>query len=69
MFLLDPSEEAKGEQAEEGEGEETPIELNPPIQPPKRAPLPHKTCSIHFRTVPATVPLAEIENVVLKFFR
>jgi hypothetical protein len=32
----------------------------------KRAPLPHKTCSIHFRTVPVAVPLAEIENVTFE---
>ncbi|KAL7069730.1 hypothetical protein ACQ4LE_011169 [Meloidogyne hapla] len=63
--VLDASDDAKrvDEGADEGEEQENLMELNPPIQPLKQAPLPHKTCSIHFRTVPSTVPLAEIENL------
>nr|CAD2164135.1 unnamed protein product [Meloidogyne enterolobii] len=62
--VLDTYEDAnKGEEADEGEEGEKPMELNSLMQPTKQAPLPHKTCSIHFRTVPATVPMAEIENL------
>jgi len=66
--VLDAYEEAnKGEEADEGEEGGKPMELNSLMQPTKQAPLPHKTCSIHFRTVPATVPMAEIENVYYDF--
>ncbi|KAF7633128.1 hypothetical protein Mgra_00007491 [Meloidogyne graminicola] len=58
----DASDDQKIEDVEENvEGK--PIELNPIIQQTKQTPLPYKTCSIHFRTVPVTVTLTEIENL------